>query len=174
MLKNQEVASSNGNGREVDRVPRRRRHVRMRPAAACCDGVASRSGEHPGAFMSYELVFWRQAAMMSQSSTTTYEALKHHQPVEGLSDLPIDQVLSEITSSFPNSQRGSDGSDDWITWSSADDEDSFRVTWSSQHFRVECHHVPLDQVNRLVKIGEKFGCPLYDPQTGERFRFSGQ
>jgi hypothetical protein len=122
--------------------------------------------------MSYELVFWRQATMMSQSSKTTYEALKINRPVEGLSDLPIDEVLSEIAASFPNSQRESDGSEECLGWSSADGEDSFRVTWSSQHFRVECHHLPLDQVNRLVKIGEKFSCPLYDPQTGERFRFS--
>ena len=122
--------------------------------------------------MSYELVFWRQADMMSQSSKTTNEALKNRQAVEGLSELPIDEVLREITTSFPNSLRESGGSEEWITWSSTDGEDTFRVTWSAQHFRVECHHLPLNQVNRLVKIGEKFGCPLYDPQTGERFRFS--
>jgi hypothetical protein len=122
--------------------------------------------------MSYELVFWRQATMMTQSSKTTYESLKSDHAVEGLSDLPIDEVLSDITSMFPNSQRESDGSEEWIRWLSADEEDSFRVTWSSQHFRVECHHLPLEQVNCLVKIGEKFSCPLYDPQTGERFRFS--
>lgn len=122
--------------------------------------------------MSYELVFWRQATMMSQSSKTTYEALKSHQSVEGLSDLPINDILSEITASFPSSRRELVGTDECVKWSSTDDEDSFRVTWSSQHFRVECHHLPLDQVNRLVKIGEEFSCPLYDPQTGERFRFS--
>jgi hypothetical protein len=110
--------------------------------------------------------------MMSQSSKTTYEALKNRQTVEGLSELPIDEVLSEITASYPDSQRESAGPEEWINWTSTDEEDTFRVTWSSQHFRVECHHLPLNQVNRLVKIGEQFSCPLYDPQTGERFRFS--
>jgi hypothetical protein len=128
--------------------------------------------KNSSAVMSYELVFWRQATMMSQSSKTTYDALKNCQSVEGLSDLPIDDILSEITVSFPSAGREFVGADECVKWSSTDDEDSFRVTWSSQHFRVECHHLPLDQVNCLVKIGEKFGCPLYDPQTGERFRFS--
>jgi hypothetical protein len=121
--------------------------------------------------MSYELVFWRQATMMSQSSKTTYEALKNRHFVEGLSELPIDEVLSAITTSFPTSRREGAGTDECLTWSSTDEEDSFRVTWSSQHFRVECHHLPLEHVNCHVKIGEKFSCPLYDPQTGERFRF---
>lgn len=122
--------------------------------------------------MSYELVFWRQATMMSQSSTNTYESLNNHRKVDGLSELPIDDVLGEIAATFPSSQRESDGSDEWVRWTSANEEDSFRVTWSTQHVRVECNHLPLEQVNLLVKIGEKFGCPLYDPQTGERFRFS--
>jgi hypothetical protein len=110
--------------------------------------------------------------MMSQSSKTTYVALKKKETVDGLSDLPIEEVLAEIVASFPGCHRRSAGIEESIVWSSVDEEDSFRLTWSSQHFRVECHHLPLEQVNCLVKIGENFSCPLYDPQTGERFRFS--
>ena len=124
--------------------------------------------------MSYELMFWRQVSMMTLSSKSIYESLNENRMVDGLSDLPIDDMIFDLTNLFPDAVRESYESRESIVWFSQNHEDSFRVTWSPQHLRVDCHRLPLNQVNDIVSIGAKFGCPLYDPQTGERFRFSSE
>jgi hypothetical protein len=122
--------------------------------------------------MSYELMFWRQAAMMTLSSKAIYESLNENRAVDGLSDLPIEDMISDLTSLFPDAVRESNDSRESIAWFSQNQEDSFRATWSAQHFRVDCNRLPLNQVNEIVNMSAKYGCPLYDPQTGERFRLS--
>jgi hypothetical protein len=110
--------------------------------------------------MSYKLMFWRQESMMSQSTELISDALCRGELVEGLSILPVEDFLSRLISEL----------NEWIKWISPNDEDSFKVTWSDQHVRVECQHLQLSEVNEIVDIAKSFGCPLYDPQTKERFR----
>jgi hypothetical protein len=124
--------------------------------------------------MSYELVFWRQVAMMPISSKEIDESLRRDEIVEGLSELPVDDILSSVKEKFPSAARGFNGSQESLVWQSPNEEDSFRLTWSIQHVRVDCRHVPLIEVNLIVDIAARFGCPLYDPQTGERFRLPNQ
>lgn len=122
--------------------------------------------------MGYELIFWRQLTMMSQPSRTIYDSLSANRPVEGLADLPINEILSLVIETFTNATKDVSGAKESVVWFSQNEEDSFRLTWSPQHIQVECHHVQLNEMQRLVKIGATFGCPLYDPQTGERFRLT--
>jgi hypothetical protein len=110
--------------------------------------------------------------MMSQSSKDVYESLCAHQPVEGLGDLPIDEILTTLQEVFPAAQRESTTSGDSLIWHGPHIEDTFTVTWSAQHFIAACLHVQLDDVNRIVAVATQYGCPLYDPQTGERFRLA--
>jgi hypothetical protein len=120
--------------------------------------------------MSYELIFWRQTTMMSQSSKSIYDCLKAGQPVDGLGELPIEEFLSRVIDNFDGAQRQMQGSKESVIWHSPNGEDSFEVNWSNWHVRVDCHHVQLSDMNRLVEIAALFGCPPYDPKTGERFR----
>jgi hypothetical protein len=122
------------------------------------------------AAMGYELIFWRQLTMMSQPSKAIYDSLSENRTVEGLADLPINEILSLVLEAFTNAVKEVSGSKESVVWLSPNEEDSFQLTWSPQHIRVNCHHVQLNEMHRLVKIGATFGCPLYDPQTGERFR----
>jgi hypothetical protein len=120
--------------------------------------------------MSYDLAFWRQTAGMQRPPESTYETLVGGQPVDGLMDLPVDEILAVIVESFPGAKRGPNGTEDWVEWVSANQMDSFQVTWSHQYFLVTCRHVHSDDMNRLIEIGARFGCPLFDPQTSERFQ----
>jgi hypothetical protein len=120
--------------------------------------------------MSHEMIFWRQTTMMSQSSRAIYDGLNEGRPVDGLGELAIEEILTRVIDNFAGAQRKSNGSKEWVIWRSPNGEDSFEVTWSNQHVRVDSHHVQLTDMNRLVEIAALFGCPPYDPQTGERFR----
>jgi hypothetical protein len=115
-------------------------------------------------------MFWRQESMMSQSTELISDALCRGELVEGLSILPVEDFLSRLMSSFSGAVRNTSELNEWIKWISPNDEDSFKVTWSDQHVRVECQHLQLSEVNEIVDIAKSFGCPLYDPQTKERFR----
>jgi hypothetical protein len=97
-------------------------------------------------------------------------ALRQNEVVEGLSPLPIDMFLTKLMSSFPGAVKVAGGEREFIHWMSPNEEDSFKVTWSHQHVLVRCNHLPLSEVNEIVEIAKSFGCPLYDPQTKERFR----
>jgi hypothetical protein len=89
--------------------------------------------------------------------------------VEGLVDLPIEDVLSSVMRDFPGTTRERNGQSDLLSWVGQHEKGSFEVTWSHQHVRVDCRDLQKDQMNQLIEIGAAFGCPLFDPQTNERF-----
>jgi hypothetical protein len=121
---------------------------------------------------SYELIFWHQGAMMTQSSRSIYESLIKQDPVEGLSELPIENIVSRVMTSFPTAVRERDHVPETVVWSSDNGEDSFAMTWSPLHVQVECRQLALQHVTTLVDIAASFSCPLYDPQSGRRFRLT--
>ena len=55
--------------------------------------------------MSYELIFWRQTILMSQSSKAIYDCLNEGRPVDGLGELPIEEILSRVVDNFAGAQR---------------------------------------------------------------------
>ena len=119
--------------------------------------------------MSYELIFWRQTPAQTKSPLSVHESLMNEIHVDGLVELPIDGILSRVMHDFPGTVRESNGPSEWLTWVSQNEKDSFEVAWSRQHVRVDCRHLHSDQMNQLIEIGAAFGCPLFDPQTNERF-----
>ena len=119
--------------------------------------------------MGYQLVFWQRDAGAGDARSV-YEALIDERRVEGLRPLPIGPILSKILSEFPDAVRGPNGpSSEWIDWVSGDGTSSFQVQWSDEHVLVECRGVSNDIGNRIVDALDGFDCPLYDPQTNERF-----
>jgi hypothetical protein len=90
--------------------------------------------------------------------------------VAGLRPLPVEQIVSAIVAAFPQSVREPNGpSSEWIDWLSQDESSSFQVEWSSHHVRVDLRPLDRDIANMFIDVMSAFGCPLYDPQTGERF-----
>jgi hypothetical protein len=125
--------------------------------------------------MSYELVFWRDGGTAAPPSAPsapveTYNRLCEGEHVAGLDELPIDDLLRDLLAEFPEAVREPNGRDsEWIVWSGNDGRDIFEVTWSAQHVRFDCRHVDTDDMNRIIDVFLPYDCPLYDPQTDERY-----
>jgi len=123
--------------------------------------------------MSYDLVFWRQEPAMSADPNTTYAALNEGASVDGLVPIPSEELIGDLSLAFPTAVRERNGSGEWLTWVSADGQDSFEAVWSRQHMTVTCRYLHSDDMNRIVDIGIAHACPLFDPQVNERFAFDG-
>jgi hypothetical protein len=113
--------------------------------------------------MSYDLDFWRYKAGVKLDDERVYDALSDGQRVDGLEDLPIDEIVRRLTESFADWQKLDDATFD------GGERGSFQVYTSPQFFRVDCYGMNGDEMDKFVDIGTEFGCPLYDPQVGQRF-----
>jgi len=115
-------------------------------------------------------VFWRRDRGTAANAYAVYTALMEGHFVDGLLDLPVEQIVAEVLARFPGAARVGDGPlSEGAEWVSGDRRSSFRVEWSPKHVLVEVRNVSNDVGNLLVDIVTGFGCPLYDPQVNERF-----
>jgi hypothetical protein len=121
--------------------------------------------------MSYDLAFWQQESWMSEEPGRTYEALVSGAHVPGLATIPIEGMLADLLAAFPGAVREPNGMGEWVIWISPNGQDMFEVAWSEYYMSVSCRHVHSDDKNRIIEVGIAHGCPLFDPQIGERFRF---
>jgi hypothetical protein len=118
---------------------------------------------------SYELFFWRQESMMTLSSRAIYESLRDGRPVDGLALLAIDELLAAVVASFPGA-RFEPEDPVRVVWRAPNGEDGFEVAWSAQHLAVDCWHLGEVALTAFVDLAARYGCPLYDPQSGQRSR----
>ena len=118
--------------------------------------------------VSYDLVFWQQDDTDHRPPLTIYEAFAEG-PVSGIPELPIETFLERLIEAFPKAVREPNGEREWIAWTSRDGRSSFQVEWSPQHVSITCRPLDESQANAMIDIANAFGCPLYDPQTDERF-----
>ncbi len=145
-----------------------------------CDELGGRTGEDlarrepddrrpewPVRDMSYELIFWRQRPGAALDPYETYTALNDGKVVNGLMTLPIGDIVDAVTETFVGAVRERNGPQEWVVW---DHEGKvLEMTWSSQHLRFDCRTLTGPEMNRVIDVAASFDCPLYDPQTGERF-----
>jgi hypothetical protein len=117
----------------------------------------------------HQLVFWQRDGGTVNDARAVYEDLIDGREVVGLRTLPIDDIASAILATFPTAVRGPNGPSEWIYWVSTDERSSFEVEWSRQHVSVEMRPLNKEIANCLIDIMCEFRCPLYDPQTNERF-----
>ncbi len=112
--------------------------------------------------MSYDLDFWKYKPGVSLDHQTTYERLSDGQVVDGLEDLPIQEMVERLHQVFSEW-----GQLDDHTWES--DRGTMQVYTTQQFFRVDCYGMNTDDLNKIIEVAAEFGCPLYDPQVGRRF-----
>ena len=118
--------------------------------------------------MSYDLWFWRQSKPLPLTLDQICEALAEEDDIDGIETLPIEQIKQALIDEFPNI-------DDQLSSMIWDGNDSyFQVSWpvSASHIAVSCGYKLLDNpdpLNRVIEAMGRFGCALYDPQTGERY-----
>jgi hypothetical protein len=113
--------------------------------------------------MSYDLYFWRYKAGVKLEHQQVCELLADSKRVDGLEELPIDEVLLRVNQVFADWEKLDD-----VTFESGD-RGAFQVFSTSQSFGVNCSGMPGEEINKFIDIGTEFKCPLYDPQVGERF-----
>lgn len=120
-------------------------------------------------------MFWQQGAFQALDPESVYQELMDGRgSVPGLNDVPVDAFLDGLMASFPGASREANGAGEWLTWVSPGQQAGFEVTWSPLHLRADCRGMSGDDLNRIVNVAIGLGCPLYDPQVGERFAFDGR
>jgi hypothetical protein len=113
--------------------------------------------------MSYDLDFWRYKEGVTLDHQKVYEQLSDGRRVDGLEDLPVDAVIRRVTEVFTDWQKLDD-----VTFDGGK-RGGFRLSTTLQFFRIDCYGMSVEDMNKFVDIGNEFGCPLYDPQVGQRF-----
>lgn len=119
--------------------------------------------------MSYDLNFWRQKPDEARSPLAIYQALCAGESVEGLVELPITEMVAAILEAFPGSTSGPNG-ESGLFIEDIDGGGALMAGWSPVHLRVDCYGATGEAMNRVIDVGLRFECPLYDPQVNERFR----
>ncbi|HEX4591098.1 MAG TPA: hypothetical protein VH120_14265 [Gemmataceae bacterium] len=93
----------------------------------------------------------------------TYQRLSNGEHIEGLEELPIEEMMQRVRTAFSLGWMQLDR----VTWEAP--KKSFQVFTTPQFFRVDCGGMTGEEINVFIDIGNEFGCPLYDPQTGKRY-----
>lgn len=115
--------------------------------------------------MSYDLNFWRyEDESVSNNHQAVYEKLSDGEYVEGLLQIPVEDILVKLKIVF--SAQGWTSIDEFI-WESGNSY--FQMYTTPQFFRVDCYKMNGTQMNQFIDIVSEFGLQLYDPQVGERY-----
>ncbi len=125
--------------------------------------------------MGQQFVFWKQQRRGDHSprALDVYRALMEGSTVDGLLPMPVAQILASLSTEFPSSFIGvTADSPRPVFWSSDDGQHTIEFDWSAAHFMVEFRPFGTgshDDLNRIIDVLAALECPLYDPQTDERF-----
>src|SRR6187431_728172 len=113
--------------------------------------------------MSYDLNFWRYKSRIRLVHKAVYEQLSAGQHVDGLEDLPIEDIVRRVNKTFSGWKKVDD-----VTFDGGE-RGSFRLFTTPQFFRVDGSGLSGDEMNKFIDICSEFGCPLYDSQAGQRY-----
>lgn len=111
--------------------------------------------------MSYDLCFWREERATGLTPKEIYIRAADGEFVEGLADLPIDDIILAFQNAFPELDPTGD---------CPRPVGAFQVHTSTQTVFVHCYGAPVSDINQIIDIMVAFRCPLYDPQVDERFQ----
>ena len=115
--------------------------------------------------MSYDLNFWQyETDVPAADHQVVYESLSKGEFVAGLRAIPIDAILKTLNGIF--SSLGWTKLDE-TTWEGK--SGGFQVFTTSQFFRIDCHGMDGEDMNRVIDLAAEFDLPLYDPQVGKRY-----
>lgn len=116
--------------------------------------------------MSYDINFWRQPTGYVVDPLTTYQRLCRGEAPDALRDLPVGRILAALRKHFPDFDP--DGAFPMMHLPGHVDG-SVEVWWSAKHFRFDLRGDTAEASNIIIDIMERFGCPMYDPQTNQRY-----
>ncbi|MFG6392990.1 MAG: hypothetical protein K1W24_02190 [Lachnospiraceae bacterium] len=115
--------------------------------------------------MGMDLDFWKYKEGASHNDGKVYElACCDGKVLEELENLPSDSILEDIAYAF----KGWDAIDRY-NYESKNTSGSFQVFTTGQIARFDCYGMENKDINLIIDIMHKYGCPLYDPQVPQRF-----
>lgn len=103
------------------------------------------------------LLFWTPGPNVRLSPAEVARELVWGEEVEGLIDLPIQEIIAKLKGEFPqhDEQPGALVAHGGVG--------TFEATWTWQFLKVECHDLPGADRQRLIDAVESFGCMAYGP-----------
>lgn len=113
--------------------------------------------------MSYDLNFWKYKENVYLDNQNVYKALSDERNVEGLEDIPIHEIRKKIAEAFSDWDKVDENSFEMPS------KGAFQIMTTPQFVRIDCYGMKGEDMNKFIDILDEYGCPLYDPQVGERF-----
>lgn len=115
--------------------------------------------------MSYDLTFWRYQKRTRISALRIYETLMDGSVVEGLDELPIQDIRENLLDLFS----------DWKLDNEMDllfekDEEAFQVTLDQYYVRFDCYGRTISYRNKLIRLlSNNYNCHMFDAQKNVLF-----
>lgn len=114
--------------------------------------------------MGYDLCFWKYEKDSYLDNQSVYEACCEDETIEGLENLPIDEIVNNIGNAFS----------DWDALDKYNFENpkgrgAFGIITTPQSVCVQCYGMSGDDMNKFIDVLLKYNCPLYDPQVPQRY-----
>jgi len=115
--------------------------------------------------MGLDLSFWKYKEGTYLNNQSTYEKCSNGENVEGLENLPVESIISDVKKEFPNWKILAGDKN----FESPGNKGAFEIFASPQFVRFDCYGMGQDDLNRIIDIMLEYDCPLYDSQISERF-----
>ncbi|MBD5141417.1 MAG: hypothetical protein HDT25_08400 [Ruminococcus sp.] len=113
--------------------------------------------------MSRSMAFWKYNDGVYLDNQKVYEEVCDGHLVDGLSTLPINNILEKVDKVFSDYDKLDDK--DYES-----DKGAFTIYVTEQSVLFECGWSMLEtELNKIIDIMFEFNCPFYDPQIEVRF-----
>lgn len=113
--------------------------------------------------MSMHLAFWKYNDGIYLDNQEVYErSCVEEESVEGLSILPIGEILKKVSEVFSDYDNLGD-------YNFESSKGLFTVFTTDCFVLFDCRGMFATELNKIIDIMAEFDCPLYDPQITTRF-----
>ena len=121
--------------------------------------------------MSYDLYFWQQSAECDVAPDVAIQRFSESQTVDGIAPLDVSAIIARLKDVFPDITENPLSLAECpvqLIWEH-DTDGTFIALPCTTYLCIESHGASNDVLNRIIDIAHEFKCPLYDPQTNERY-----
>lgn len=118
--------------------------------------------------LSYQLAFWKSSRR--QDPAKVYAKVVDGRSVRGLDPVNAAEVELRLKAAFHGWSIDSSLATTASQTAFSSDGAALDVFYGPQGVVCTCYGMAADDLNRVIDVFQSLGMPLYDPQTGERFR----
>lgn len=113
--------------------------------------------------MSRDLSFWKTSRILNKNENKKiYKELSQGRYLDCVDEIPNEEILVDLRNTFK----------EWKIYDNnifEKDESSFQLMINKQFVRVDCYSMSEFDMNQIIDIMFKYGCPLYDSSIDVRF-----